>query len=656
MSYKIISLFTFFTCIANHAPAAENTEQNLEEILVTASRTPVPVNQIGSSFTLINADQLRNRQTASLSEILRNVPGFAVSRSGVMGSTTQIRVRGAEANQVLVFIDGIEANDPAQGSEFNFAHLLTSEVDRVEVIRGPQSALWGSDALAGVINITTKRGSGPAKFTAFLEGGSFDTVQGGGNVSGSGKRYNYNLGAAVIDSGGTNISRRGNENDGYANSTINFSGNYQATGNLDLSIAGRYTNATNDYDDIDFINTGLPVDADNHTDTEQFYGRAQAKLSLLDKHWEHIAGAAITSTDNKNYTAGSWSDGTAGKKYRVNYQTSYYLDTPDMLDASHTFTLAVDYEREEYTQRGTATFFGDPNQDLATDATSIVGEYRVNLLEDLSLSGSVRHDYNSDFRDSTTFRVTAAYQLPQTSTLLHANYGTGVKNPSFTERFGFYATSATPFAGNANLRPEQSRGWEIGFTQPLLDGRADIGAAYFNERLQDEINGFVFDPSVGAFGGFTAKNVNGTSYRDGVEVNASIEITKGLSLQGAYTYTDATQPDAANNQQQEVRRPRHIASLNLDYAFLNNRAGVNLNINYTGKQLDDYFPPYPQPARRVTLSSFTLVNLTGRYKLNEHYNFYGRVENLLDEDYEEVYGFHTPGIAVYGGVRIAFQP
>ena len=656
MSYKLFLAIVFFTCLSNSVLAAEQSAEELEQILVTASRTPVPVNQIGSSFTVIDADQLINRQVAALAEILRGVPGFAVSRSGVMGSATQIRVRGAEANQVLVFIDGIEANDLAQGSEFNFAHLLTTEVDRVEIIRGPQSALWGSDALSGVINITSKRGAGPAKFSGFLEGGSFDTVQGGGTVSGGGVNYNYNLGGTIIDSEGTNISRQGNEDDGYDNTSLSLSGGYTPVENLTLSIAGRYTNATNEYDDIDFFITGLPTDANNKSDTEQFYGRAQAKVTLLEKQWEHIFGTAITSTDNENFTGGIISDSNKGKKYRFDYQTNYFLETPDLLQASHTFTLAVDYEKEEFTQRGEATFFGDPNQDLETDATSIVGEYRINLLEDLSLSGSVRHDDNSDFRDATTFRITAAYLLPQTLTLLHANYGTGVKNPSFTERFGFFSTSPTPFLGNAGLRPEESRGWEIGIDQPLLDDRAHLGVTYFNERLQDEINGFVFDPGIGAFGGFTAENVNGESTRDGVEVTASIELQTGLRLQGAYTWTDATQPDAANIQLQEVRRPRHAGNVNLDYSFLDNRAGLNLNVNFTGEQLDDFFPPWPLPTQRVSLSGFTLISLTGRYKLTDKVSLYGRVENLLNEDYEEVYGFQTPGVGVFGGFRIALQP
>ncbi|MCH7697136.1 MAG: TonB-dependent receptor [Proteobacteria bacterium] len=655
MFRNIFFLFIIISIIPGLALSADNSE-DLEIMLVTASRTPVSTNQIGSSFTVIDARQLKNRQLVSISEILRDVPGFSVSRNGVLGSSTQIRVRGSEANQVLVFIDGVEVNDLAQGGEFNFAHLLTSDIERIEVIRGPQSALWGSDALAGVINITSKRGAGPVSFSGFVEGGSFGTKRGGGNISGSGKNYHFNLAGSIIDSDGENISRQGDEDDGYENTSLSFSAGYEPNDDFSLSVTGRYTDATNQFDSIDFFVTGLPTDADNETDTVQYYGRIQAKLSLFNDQWQHILGSSISSTDNENFSAGIETTSNEGKKYKFDYQTNFFLETTDILNASHTFTFALEHEKEEFKQRGTATPFGDPNQDLQMDTTSIVGDYRVNVLDDLSLSGSVRHDINSDFQGSTTYRTTAAFVYPQTGTRLHASYGTGVKNPSFTERFGFFATSIMPFVGNASLKPEQSRGWEIGVDQMFMDEKIRLGFVYFNERLQDEINGFVFDASIGAFGGFTAQNVSGRSNREGVEVTAAIKLLDGLQLRGAYTYTDATEPDATGRQIQEVRRPHHIASLNMDYVFFNERAGLNLNINYNGEQIDLFFPPFPNPQQRVKLASFTLVSLTGSYQMNQNISLYGRIENLLDEEYEEVFGFQTPGIGVFAGVRFALQP
>ena len=652
MFRNIFFLFIIISIIPGLALSADNSE-DLEIMLVTASRTPVSTNHIGSSFTVIDARQLKNRQMVSISEILRDVPGFSVSRNGVLGSSTQIRVRGSEANQVLVFIDGIEVNDLAQGGEFNFAHLLTSDIERIEVIRGPQSALWGSDALAGVINITSKRGAGPVSFSGFVEGGSFGTSRGGVNISGSGENYHFNLAGSIIDSDGENISRQGDEDDGYKNTSLSFSWGYESTENLSLSAAWRHTDATNQFDSESFV-TGLPTDADNKTDTVQNYGRIQAKLSLFNGQWEHILGSSITSTDNENFSAGIATSSTEGKKYKFDYQTNFFLETPGPLNAFHTFTFAIDHEKEEFTQRGTASFFGDPNQDLELDTTSLVGEYRITIAENLSLSGSIRHDNNSDFDNAMTHRVTAAYLFPETGTRLHSSYGTGVKNPGFTERFGFFTSQTSTFVGNPDLKPEQSKGWDIGIEQSLFDDKVTIGLIYFNEELKDEINGFFFDPVTFIS---TAVNRDGVSERQGLELSGQASLSDGLTLSANYTYLDATFPDAITGiQVTEIRRAEHMFNANLNYGFLDNKANINLNINYNGEQDDFFFQPPFFTQVRVTLDSFTLVSLSGSYQINQHISLYGRIENLLDEEYEEVFGFQTLGIGVFAGVRFALQP
>jgi len=177
---------------------------------------------------------------------------------------------------------------------------------------------------------------------------------------------------------------------------------------------------------------------------------------------------------------------------------------------------------------------------------------------------------------------------------------------------------------------------------------------YFRERLEDEIDGFYFDPSLGAFGMFTAVNRDGTSKSKGVEVEVSASIIDGLSSTASYTYTDASQPDATGQQQREIRRPRHMAALNLNYALLG-RAQVNANVTYTGEQTDVFFPPYPAPAETVSLDAYTLVNLTGSIAITDSVSLYARVENLFDTTYENVYGFATPGIGGYLGARIKFS-
>ena len=426
-------------------------------------------------------------------------------------------------------------------------------------------------------------------------------------------------------------------------------GGYSPLENLSFEVVARHTGATTEYDDIDFL-TALPIDTDNETKLSQYYGRAQMKLSALEGRWEHIFSVGITSTDNDNFINQSETNNTGGRKYKFDYQTNFFLDTPEIAQAVHAFTFVFEKEKEKFRQRGIATIFGDPNQDQEMTTNSVVGEYRLRLWERLSLSGSIRRDNNSDFQDATTYRITSAYTHSQRGSNFHISYGTGIKNPTFTERFGFFTSN---FFGNSELRPEESQGWEIGIEQLFFNKKGQLGLTYFEEELDDEINGFVFDPALGVFGGFTAQNVTGTSKRKGVEITGQVHLLEDLNLVANYTYINATQADSSGRQVEEIRRPRHLANTNLDYVFLRGKANINMNVNYNGSQKDDWFNTFP--ATRVKLDSFILVNLAGSYQFNDTLVFYGRVENLLDTKYEEIFGYQGSSRAVFAGMKLTLS-
>ncbi len=624
----------------------------IENMLVRASRIPVEKNLMGGAYTIIDDRKIRNRQTAFLSEILRAVPGFSINRGGPLGSLTQLRVRGGEANQVMVLIDGVQANDLAQGDEFNFAHLLTDNIKKVEVIRGPQSALWGSDALTGVVNILTAKGRGPVSLEGHGEGGSLGSAYGGGSISGSGQRYDFHLGGAILGASGINLSRAGDEEDGYANATLSFSLGYQPDEALHLRFSGRHTGSRSDFDGISPL-TGLPADANNKTRASQDYARIAAELDPFAGAWKHQIALALTGSENDNFTDDVETSSTQGRKYKIDYQSSLFFKTSGLFDTTHAAVFAIEYEKEQFTQRGIASAFGDPNQDQAVDSTAYIGEYRLTLNEKIALSGAVRRDDNSDFQPITTYRITGAFFQPEAGTRLYANHGTGSKNPTFTERFGFFARSLVPFFGNAALKPETSRAWEIGLEQSSLEGKLKLGLHYFDEELKNEIQGATLDPVTRTR---TAVNTDGRSKRHGIEITASLLLSDALDINGHYTYLDATEPDASGRQIDEVRRPRHIGNLNLNYAFLDNRANVNLDIHFTGHQLDVFFPPPSFAEQRVVLDDFMLVTLAGSYQLHKNMSLYGRLENLLNEDYEEVLGFSKEGITAYMGMRVTFKP
>ena len=633
MKYFLIVLAGL--CLAANADAHVDKDA-LETITVTASRTPLKVGDAGSSISIIGKEQIQRRNATNLTDLLREIPGMAVSQQGSLGAITQVRVRGAEANQVLVLIDGVEANDLSQGSEFNFSHLMASQIERIEIVRGPQSAIWGSDALSAVVNIITRPGNFiDTQFSGYAEGGSFDTVRTGFGIQHGTDRNQVKLAIDYLNTDGTNISRLGNEDDGYKNTTLNLTGTYHAADNIVLSYLLRNTQSTTNFDDIDFFTTGLPTDADFITESSQTYAGLSLAYDL--EKLSHTLSFSRTVTENITRTTSPVDDKSRGDKGQVRYQANLVLD-------HHIITGMLEYEQEDYEQRGAASFFGDPNKNLDTDTKSIALEYRYDGdLVDLSLSG--RHDSNSEFDDATAWRATAAWHLTVESTTLFASVGESVKNPTFTERFGFFDT----FTGNPDLQPEESFSWELGLRQSLMNKRLALTATWFRADLENEINGFVFDFSSGAF---TAANAEGESNREGIELGLNYNATERFGVAASYTHLDATQTDIAGNDITEVRRPDNSGSISANYAF--DHANLNVAIIYTGAQEDDFFPPFPPFQERVSLHGFTLVNISGTYRLNDNVELTLRLENTLDDDYEEVFGYSSPGFSAHGGVRVTW--
>ena len=645
MRYLYMTM-AFAGCLsATSAGLADEEREELETIVVTASRIPAPIAEVASSVTVIERQHIVDRQSIFVSDLLRDVPGVAVSRQGPAGTVTEVRVRGAEANQVMVLVDGIRANDPAFTDTFSFTDLTAFDVERVEVVRGPQSALWGSDAMAGVINVITRRPEEGSTTEAFLEGGSFETIAAGGRFATQTDRYQFDGSLSYLESDGSNIARSGDENDGYENITGTVRAGYTTDSNINLEFVGRYTGSTTEFDTIDsqcdpitFVctGTGLPADADLESENSQTLMRFGGDLRSFDGHWKNVAWLAASNTDHDRRTDGIKVGSDEGERYGVYYQSTWDFAPEERVDSAQTVTFAIDHERLEYTR-------DNLNEKMYT--TGFVFEGRTRFWEQLYLSAAVRHDSNSDFDDVNTWRVTSLYTFSRAGTRLHADFGTGQKAPTFTERYSFFPAF---FIGNPDLEPEKSRGWEFGVSQPFADGRWEIQATYFKERLENEIASFVFDPVTFLF---TAENVDGSSHRTGVETALQASITENFEAAATYTYLDADQPDGAGGFTAEVRRPRHMASANFNYRFMESRGNINLNLSYTGDQYDTFFPP-GAAGQQVKLDSYTLVNLAASYQATNRVRVYGRIENLFDEAYEDVIGFNTPGIGAFVGVQV----
>ncbi len=282
------------------------------------------------------------------------------------------------------------------------------------------------------------------------------------------------------------------------------------------------------------------------------------------------------------------------------------------------------------------------------DVTGFAAEYLGQPFAGFTWTASARYDNNSEFDDIGTWRL-AFTHVVDPGVRVRGSYGTGSKTPTFTERFGFFPDF---FIGNPDLVPEKSKGWEFGLDWDLPGDRVTIGGAYFSTTLENEIDGFVFDPDTFAF---TAANKDSDSDRSGFELLLTSRPLAGLVISANYTYVDATEDDANGVAVRELRRPRHMGSLNADYRFADDRAGLNLNVNYTGDQIDTFFDPSTFISSTVTLDSYTVVDLAGSWRLTDSLELVGRVTNLFDEDYEEVLGYSRPGVAFYGGLRGRFD-
>ena len=600
--------------------ARQNVEQ-LPEIVVSASRVPLQAEAVGSSVTVITAEEIARKQVRVVSDLLREVPGIAVHRSGTVGTLTAVRMRGSEHRHTLVLIDGVKVNDPSSsGATYNFADLLAADVERIEILRGPQSGLYGSDAIGGVIHITTKKGRGPVTGSVSVEGGSFGTGSVSAGIRGGGQSHHFSLGAADLRTSGISIAA-GDEKDGYRNQTYSAKLGVRPADDLEFEFTGRYVKARVELDNP-------PTDNDNRTDSDQAMGRGRLTYSLFDGDWRHALGAAV-HRKRRTFVYSSGKSEYDGRKSRFDYETNLFFETTAVADASHTVTFVAEQEKDSQKSGGAAS-------DVTNYGYS--GEYQLRLWDRLFMSGSVRYDDNERFKDATTFRVTAAYVVDGSGTRFHGSYGTGVKNPTLPQIFQQFGRVGP----NTDVEPEESQGWDIGVEQRLMEDRLTLDVTYFNNRPTNLIAWT--DAGTPDWDDDFYDNLEGTSRIRGLELALRVNPAEGWNLSAQYTYTDAKDPDG----QPLPRRAEHVASLNLGYSLPGGKAGVDLGIDYNGKQLNLATDP-------VMIDDFVLVNIAAVYKLGGRMELFGRIDNLFDEDYEEIPGYRTTGIGFHAGVRGTFE-
>jgi vitamin B12 transporter len=604
-------------------------------ILVTASLVPVREEETPASATSLDGEAIERLGLTQATGLIRLSPGVAVAVSGGPGSQAQVRIRGAEGNHSLVFIDGIAFNDLAANNEARFETFTAEGLGRLEILRGPQSALWGSEALGGVIAMETPSPLGATRAVARVEAGELDSYRAAAAFASGGEDAGVSATASWGRSDGIDILGGGaGDRDGFENVTASLKGIVRS-GGFEAGGAGRFIRHDAEFDGFDA--NFQRADSANASSAQTYAARGWIGYGLGETTpwWVRFDGQHLDS-ENRNREAFVRTNDSYGRRSRFGAQAGYRLD----LGATrHEFIVMAEREEERFGTRD-LQFGGGSDRDLARGRTAFVGEWRARWSTWLSTDVALRHDDFSRFEDATTLRLQAQARLGGGFSLL-GSYGEGIAQPSFVDLFGFGPGSR--FVGNPDLRPERSKGYELGlrWQQRALK----LEAVAFSNDLTDEI---VEDFSL--FPDYTVINANGTSRRRGVELSADWEPLPGLSFTANYTYLDATQPDpAAAGAARELRRPEHTA--NLTSAWRSGPLTLGGALSYVGERLDRDFDLFPSPL--VELDAYLLASARVAYRISNALEAFARVENGLDEDYQDVVGYATPGRTVHAGIRVS---
>ena len=604
------SILAVTATLMTSAVAAQeiDDEDTVETIIVTGTRFETPLDQVGRSVTIISRDQIELDQQRLLVDSLQTVAGVQVIQSGNLGSLTSVSMRGLPSSQTLVVQDGVVLNDPVSfNGGFNFAGYDNVDVERIEVLRGAQATLYGSNAIGGVINIVTQTGEEGFEADALFEAGAFDTYRINASVRGGSKVFSNRLSVAGISSGGFSAADEANgntEDDGYESLTISYRGRYKPTDDFSLDAVARYQAAENDFDDFTF----QPVDGAGVANQETLSLSAIASWDLFDGLVNNRWTVTYADTDQVNDNEGTTTFDARGTRFSIDYQSTI---TPNDYVA---VIVGAEYEDQE---SQVSAGFG-ANQQI--DTYSAYGLLQLTPVEGLTLNAGIRHDASPEFRDETTFSVSGAYKVAETGTIIRA---------SFAE--GFRAPTAAEFSFNPDLNAEFSEGFDVGIEQPLLDGRVNLSVTYFDQQIEDLI---AFD-----FATFSFLNIQ-LYDAQGLEIAASAVVTDWLEVAAAYTYTDAlnisTNTTVGNVPDDRFRfdvitRPT-------------DKLTFSANITYNGDERSGF----------GTLDDFVVINARGSYKINDQLEVFARVDNLGDEQYQDNLGFGTAPISAYAGLRASF--
>ena len=612
------------------------------KIVVTATRIETPAQEVASSVTVITKAELEQMKKATLAEALEEILGLTIIQSGPAGGTASALIRGANSEHTLILMDGVELNDPiSPARSSDLAHLTLDNIERIEILRGPQSTLYGSDALSGVVNIITQKGEGGFKFSLSSSGGSYGTLIHRAGLQGGSEKIHYSFGINYLQSTGfssASTDYEGNEEqDGYRNLTFSGRMGYRFNPHLELDLILRTVEARVEADNF---GGAWGDDPNNVQKNDTLFFKGEFRALMMSNRWEHKLGLSLVDYDRRHenptdsaHPIDSEEGFFKSKLIKVDWQNNVFLHQ------TNTLTFGLDLQQEqgesEYRSDGILGPYSSIFPRKRARTTGFYVQDQIRTASRIFATAGIRLDTHSQFGTSLTFRLAPAYFIHRTRTKLKATLGNGFKSPSLYQIFA-PPTLSGPI-GNENLKPEQSTGWDIGIEQSIFNGKVLFSAVYFKNDYKNLIQ---FD----FLQGYT--NV-GKARSKGVELLIQAHPGQGLVLNASYTRTEARDLDTSNYL---LRRPKHKFLASILYPFLK-KGSIRLSLLHIGNREDHDFSTWP--AIRVTLPGYTLLDAVFDYDLTQNVQAFLKLDNIWNEHYEVIKGYGAPGRAVHFGLSLS---
>jgi vitamin B12 transporter len=627
------------------AAARADDAPGVDELVVVATRTPERLDHVGQQVSVVDQAEIRARQMVVVSDLVATTPGVGLSRNGGVGGSTSLRIRGAETDQTVVVIDGVKLNDPSgTGGGYNFANLLAGDIARIEVLRGAQSTLWGSQAIGGVVNIVTAQPTRAFEGSASLEAGSMNTGYARAGIGGRTDRLVWRLAGGYFTTDGVSAYRQGAEDDGYHNANLSGTATVALADSVHLDLRAVWSRGRNQFD-------GFPAPAFVFADdpeygtTEDLVAYAGLNFDLLDGRLKNRLAYGYTRTDRDNFNpvqaVTTRTFDAAGENRRWEYQGELALPH----DWRATFGLET--ERSEMRTASPSSFTPNPVPMRAkVGIDSVYLQALGEVVPDLTLTLGLRRDSHDTFGDHDLGQVAAAWRLNGGGTILRASFGQGFKAPTLYQLY-------SPF-GTATLQPEHADSWDAGIEHHFDAASAVVSATWFQRETQNQID-FVSCAATATTPGCVLAGVRRSGFYSnvaqtkahGVELTGSAVVSE-VTFEANYTWTHAENdsPGNANRGKALIRRPEHQANLSASYVWPVGLS-TSASVRYVGHSYDN-------AANTTKLDAYTLLDLRASYPLTDAIEVYGRVENATDRSYETTRNYGSPGRGAYLGVRATF--